>query len=239
MNIIKVFEGAPVLGKDEALMGKWAGLQLCFAKNIVGNGVLYITGKRFVWVRDGQAVGYECHWEDLMMHAVCSDVNEFAAPHLFCMLDREILNGGAKDEMSATHETTNDVRIIPMSAECHDLLDELFTVFSNAASMTDTDAAAFQGQVVKEGDFNPKKRKFCEADDESPAEPYTQITALEGLPGADFFGIPGEALTEEEREQKLAEWDSKLIIQEGPEEEGEEEEEEEGADSGYRPRGVM
>eukprot|EP01064_Diplonema_japonicum_P010272 TRINITY_DN1757_c0_g2_i4.p2 TRINITY_DN1757_c0_g2~~TRINITY_DN1757_c0_g2_i4.p2 ORF type:complete len:223 (+),score=49.41 TRINITY_DN1757_c0_g2_i4:111-779(+) len=218
MKQIKVLEGSPVMEGEEKLMGKWAGLQLCFGRNLAGNGTLFVTVQRFVWVKEGAQVGFECRWEDTMMHAVCSDVQEYRAPHIFCMLDRELREEAGKPG-EETHLNTNDIRIVPVTSECHDLLDQLFAEFSKAASLTPDDAKRFTGEIVKEGDFNPKKRKLD--DTQNTPDPFQQISLVDGNPQEFFFGIPGEALTEEEQAQKLAEWDSKLIIHEEEEEDEE------------------
>eukprot|EP01061_Rhynchopus_euleeides_P029659 TRINITY_DN4885_c1_g1_i1.p1 TRINITY_DN4885_c1_g1~~TRINITY_DN4885_c1_g1_i1.p1 ORF type:complete len:246 (+),score=97.49 TRINITY_DN4885_c1_g1_i1:60-740(+) len=208
----------PVLEVDEKLMGKWKGLDLYFGTKRVGTGGLLITSKRCVWIPENAkgcpaaGTGYALSWDDLGMHAVCSDANAFHCPHIFCLVDRELLQEA--EEGDETHDTTNEIRIAPVEPEeCRTLLDRLFTVFSDAASMS-PETGAFSGTVVHTGDFN-RKRKF---DDVTPTQgegtdPFVLHPDLAEYSDVGF-GIPGSGLTEEEMERKMAEWESKLVIAE-------------------------
>ncbi|KAJ9441856.1 Chloride conductance regulatory protein ICln [Diplonema papillatum] len=171
-----------------------------FGKVKAGTGTLYITSKQCLWFNDEAAQGgYSTEWPGFMMHAVCTDATAFHCPHIYCMLDRELQEEA--EEGKETPDTTNDIRFAPIEhEETRSLLDKLFHVFSEAASMAPDEV--FTGEVGHVGDFNPKKRKF----DETSSENFEPLSL-------GMFGEPGSALTPEEMEEKLAEWDSKIIVE--------------------------
>eukprot|EP01060_Flectonema_neradi_P005533 TRINITY_DN1369_c0_g1_i2.p1 TRINITY_DN1369_c0_g1~~TRINITY_DN1369_c0_g1_i2.p1 ORF type:complete len:251 (+),score=65.65 TRINITY_DN1369_c0_g1_i2:45-797(+) len=208
----------PVLGEGEAMLGSFGGLLLFFSSRKVGNGTLFITSKNCFWrpdevnaVTGTRSTGYVIDWEEICMHAICSDESVLAFPHLYCMSSRELDDEVAEINRNLeTHSNTNDIRFAPITPR-PELLQQLFDLFSKAANMIPD--SEFKGEFVTRGDFNEKRKMGDREAEDEAEEAFTTIDPemLERL-------MPdGTDLSPAEVERRLAEWDSKLVIEEGEE----------------------
>eukprot|EP01063_Lacrimia_lanifica_P008320 TRINITY_DN15386_c0_g1_i1.p1 TRINITY_DN15386_c0_g1~~TRINITY_DN15386_c0_g1_i1.p1 ORF type:complete len:229 (+),score=90.19 TRINITY_DN15386_c0_g1_i1:228-914(+) len=202
----------------EELFGTWTGLQLFFGVTRAPSetGSLYITGKRCVWLpargAAPAATGYEVDWEAVSAHGTPQSCAEFAQPHLWMMLD---CNAEEAPPGKETHATCSEVRFVPEESEgCDAILTELFEAFSKAACGLPQDAPAASPAT---GDFS-RKRKRTEMEtggEEACYAAFEQMADLQGLAGMDIEAMlaeAGSALSPEERERRLADWDSKLVV---------------------------
>ena len=160
-----------------------------------------------------RSTGYLLKWEDICMHAVCSDVGVLSMPHIYCMASRELEEEVAEINMNLeTNENTNDIRFAPITPSS-ELLQQLFDLFGKAVDMID-DEGDFQGSFICNGDFNSEKRKLSERESEDDVFTSIDPEMLKKL-------LPdGTDLPLEEVERRLAEWDSKLVIEGDEEQQG-------------------
>eukprot|EP01065_Artemidia_motanka_P038058 TRINITY_DN46930_c0_g1_i1.p1 TRINITY_DN46930_c0_g1~~TRINITY_DN46930_c0_g1_i1.p1 ORF type:complete len:237 (+),score=101.11 TRINITY_DN46930_c0_g1_i1:66-713(+) len=197
----------------EQLLGSWDGMQLYFHRRLAGTGRLSATSSRLVWTPAGEnrilpGVGYAASWKVVGVHAVCRAADDFGMGHVYCQVD----TCAEAAEGEEDHRSASEVRFVPADqAEevCLPLLDEVFSVFSDASSMNPDDISDSAALAMFAG-CNPLKRKRAGDDG---------FTAC----------FEGGELTQEEMQRRMAEWDSKLIV------EGEEEEEEDPSESEQAP----
>ncbi|CEM07851.1 unnamed protein product [Vitrella brassicaformis CCMP3155] len=133
-------DNALVLQPDESLTREQGGTRLWFNGSDEGQGSLYITSQRVVWLSsDDRDKGMAFDYPVIILHAISRDPQAFPQPCIYCQLkaDRppaaaaaagEEEEGGEGDDFDAL----NEMRFIPQDETC---LDDLFRAMSEMAAL--------------------------------------------------------------------------------------------------------
>lgn len=78
----------PLLNENEVVNYQLSNVELAFTMDsIVGEGKLYVTSNRIIWISDQLA--YDFDVQHIILHAVTSDLNSYPKPCLYCQFNVE------------------------------------------------------------------------------------------------------------------------------------------------------
>jgi len=119
-------ENTPVMRDNESVILTFPNVEFSFsATEPIGNGKLFVTSQRFVWLSDSAAYDFDVRF--IMLHAISKDTATYPKPCVYCQLDVE--QCGDEDDEDAEPD------------ECYfaptedDSLMSIFEGFSQAAQM--------------------------------------------------------------------------------------------------------
>ena len=142
--------GSLILLDGEVVRHEESNTQLVLNSTTVGSGKLFVTTYRLAWVPDvAGSQGYAIEYPNIVLHAVCRDLDAYSKPCIFCQLNAD--EGSDNDDATASvggASTISDLRLIPASAAA---LDSVFEAMSACQALhpdidDDEDDAAMMGQ---------------------------------------------------------------------------------------------
>eukprot|EP00879_Flechtneria_rotunda_P021851 GHRR01023042.1.p1 GENE.GHRR01023042.1~~GHRR01023042.1.p1 ORF type:complete len:199 (+),score=62.20 GHRR01023042.1:214-810(+) len=103
--------------EDEELSCSFADVELAVGEDgtSAGQGTVYITTRRLIWVGDANSSGsIACHYRQISMHAVARDTEAFSRPCVYIQLDEgsEVMQDN-DDEEEEEEQLSAELRLVP------------------------------------------------------------------------------------------------------------------------------
>lgn len=124
----------PVLRDDENILFTFPNIEFSFtSSDAIGNGTLFVTNQRFVWLSVSCAYDFDVRF--VMLHAISKDVATYPKPCLYCQLDVEQEQCG--EENDDEEGEPDECFFAPgcVDGDIDTVLMSIFDAFSQAAQL--------------------------------------------------------------------------------------------------------
>jgi hypothetical protein len=121
----------PELWEDETIDYELSDVELSFSasKPPVGQGKLFITSKRVIWMQPGESgAAFDFDVPYIVLHAISRDVDSYPKPCIYCQLD--CCQSDDEEDEENTEDAIDEIFLAP---SCDTVLKDMFNAFSAAA----------------------------------------------------------------------------------------------------------
>eukprot|EP01066_Platyproteum_vivax_P017185 Platyproteum_vivax@DN7311_c1_g1_i1.p1 len=122
-------DNRPVLFDAEEISFTEENVEWHLGGNLEGKGKLHLTTERVIWLSTEDNKAYAVTYPDIVLHAVCRDLDSFPKPCLYCQIS---FTEEENDSNDIEDLDIPELRIIPANDT---VLDELFQKFAEMSAM--------------------------------------------------------------------------------------------------------